>query len=249
MDTPHASPKMQILPKPARVVASPSIESARPHARKKLLLSQAQTTPARPSAPEAGSLAGTVEDATGARVPQCNVLLRDQTDAAVATASTNPQGVYRFASIPSGRYSLDYLARGFAMRTVQVQIAPRQQSRVDAALDLGQIRQTVEVAAPKPAAGMAPSAAQPVPNPNPISVGGRVEAARLLRNPQPVYPPELQQQGIEGTVRLRPGSRPRACRLTCMSSMTTKSIPAWRKLRWTPYANGAISHPSWMGSR
>lgn len=203
VDTPHASPKMQILPKPAPVVASPSIESARPHARKKLLLSQAQTTPARPSAPEAGSLAGTVEDATGARVPQCNVLLRDQTDAAVATASTNPQGVYRFASIPSGRYSLDYLARGFAMRTVQVQIAPRQQSRVDAALDLGQIRQTVEVAAPKPAAGMAPSAAQPVPNPNPISVGGRVEAARLLRNPQPVYPPELQQQGIEGTVRLR----------------------------------------------
>jgi protein TonB len=30
-----------------------------------------------------------------------------------------------------------------------------------------------------------------------------VENARLLRQRQPVYPPELLQQGVEGTVRIR----------------------------------------------
>jgi TonB family protein len=209
VDSSHAVPNTQILGKLPPVVVlpttvpTPTIEPARPRARKKVLLAQAQTAPARPSASDGGSLTGTVEDATGGRVPQCTVTVRDQTGATVATASTNPSGVYRFASIPSGPYSLDYSARGFALRTIQVQIAPGQQSRVDAALDLGQIRQTVEVAAPKPAAGVAPSAAQPAPNTNPIVVGGRVEAARLLKNTRPVYPPELQQQGIEGTVRLR----------------------------------------------
>ena len=30
-----------------------------------------------------------------------------------------------------------------------------------------------------------------------------MESAHLLRVPQPVYPPELQQQGVEATVRIR----------------------------------------------
>jgi protein TonB len=74
--------------------------------------------------------------------------------------------------------------------------------RIDAKLELGQISETITVTRPKPAPAPAPSPAQPVSQPGPISVGGRVENARLLRNPQPVYPAELQQQGVEGTVHI-----------------------------------------------
>jgi TonB family protein len=203
VDSSQAQPHFQILGKPVPVAEPPATEPVQPHAQKRLLIAQAQTTPARPAALDVGSLSGTVEDATGARVPQCNIALRDQTGAFFATASTTNAGIYRFASIPAGRYSVDYGARGFAMRTIPVQIAPGRSSRQDVELELGQISQTIELRAPKPAAGAAPSAAQPVPKPSPITVGGRVEAARVLRNPQPIYPPELQQQGIEGTVRLR----------------------------------------------
>jgi TonB family protein len=203
----HAQPYIQIVEKPLAVVTRPSAEPVQPLVRKRgqktILMAQAQTTPPRPATQEAGSLSGTVEDATGARVPQCNIGLRDQTGAFVATASTNEAGIYRFASIPAGRYSADYLARGFAMRTIPVQIASGRSSRQDIELELGQISQTIELTAPKLVAGAATSAAQPAPKPSPITVGGRVEAARLLSQARPVYPPELQQQRIEGTVRLR----------------------------------------------
>jgi BlaR1 peptidase M56 len=89
VESSHVEPKMPVLAEPAPVVAPPpTIEAIRPHARKQILLGQAQTTPARPSAPDAGSLTGTVEDATGARVPQCNVMIRDRSGAPVATASS-----------------------------------------------------------------------------------------------------------------------------------------------------------------
>jgi protein TonB len=36
-----------------------------------------------------------------------------------------------------------------------------------------------------------------------IKVGGNVQAAQLIRQPRPVYPPELQAAGVEGTVMLQ----------------------------------------------
>jgi TonB family protein len=209
VDTSQTQTHIQILNKFEPVAAPPAREPvqlrAQKRAPKKILLAQAQAAPARPTAQDTGSLSGTVEDATGARVPQCAITVRGENGATFATATTNEAGIYRFAAVPAGRYSADYGARGFAMRTVHVQVAPGRPSRQDVELELGQILETMELRAPKQVAGAAASAAQPAPkpNPNPITVGGRVEAARVLRNPQPIYPPELQQQGIEGTVRLR----------------------------------------------
>ena len=36
-----------------------------------------------------------------------------------------------------------------------------------------------------------------------IKVGGNVQQARLVRQPRPEYPAELQQAGVEGTVQLQ----------------------------------------------
>ena len=154
-----------------------------------------------PQRPVDAALSGTVEDADGARVPRCSITVRNQDGAAIATVSTNAVGAYRFGPLVPGRYTLEFRAPGFALRTIPVQVEQGKPSRIDATLDLGQITESVAVVAPKLAG--APSATQTAPKPGPIAVGGSVQAARLLRQPQPVYPPELRQQGIEGTVIVR----------------------------------------------
>jgi TonB family protein len=151
---------------------------------------------------DVGSLSGTVEDPSSARVPGCRVTLRNQSGADVGTAVCDAAGLYRFASIPPGHYSLEYLKPGFARRRMDVEIEAGKPMRIDARLELGEVNSTVTVTAPKPSSP-APAAVQPAPGPGPISVGGRVESAHLLRVPQAVYPPELQQQGVEATVRIR----------------------------------------------
>ncbi len=193
--------------KPAAVAsyATPAVQppAHKPRRAPKVLLALApqDQRPAASTQSAAASLSGTVEDANGARIPQCAITVRDQNGADIATESTNPAGIYRFASIPPGRYSLEFSARGFARRTITAVIEPGKPSRIDAALDLGQILETVEVVAPKLAG--ARSTAQEAPKPGPITVGGSVKAARLLKNVPPVYPPELRQQGIAGKVIIR----------------------------------------------
>jgi TonB family protein len=183
------------------------------HKRPRVLLAQnvenAETGPAMPdrsaadSTPQnGGSLSGTVEDPSGARVPGCRVTLRNQSGVDVGTAVCDAAGLYQLAAIPPGHYYLQFVARGFAARRMETEIEAGKPVRIDARLELGEVNSTVTVTAPKPSSP-APAAVQPAPGPGPISVGGRVESAHLLRVPQPVYPPELQQQGVEATVRIR----------------------------------------------
>ena len=65
---------------------------------------------------------------------------------------------------------------------------------------LGGILSSVPSAAPPPPP---PPKKEPPPKPSgPINVGGRVQAAKLIRNPQPVYPQIARQARISGTVEL-----------------------------------------------
>jgi TonB family protein len=186
-----------------------------PHKRAKVLLADlqnaqnAQTSPAMPDASatdstpqDVGSLSGTVEDPSGARVPGGRITLRNQSGADVGSAVCDAAGIYQLASIPSGHYYLQFVARGFASRRMEAEIEAGKPTRIDARLELGEVNSTMTVTAPKPSSP-ASAAVQPAPGSGPISVGGRVEIARLMAHPEPVYPPELQQQGVEATVRIR----------------------------------------------
>ena len=74
-------------------------------------------------------------------------------------------------------------------------------------LNLGQISETVKVRGAKPATGsLAPEpapVAPPARAPQRIPVGGNVQPAKLLSQVPPVYPADLKQQGITGTVMVR----------------------------------------------
>jgi TonB family protein len=145
-----------------------------------------------------GTLTGIVTDPTGARIPNCRVVARNLDSGNQEIVAANPAGEYRFAAIPSGRYQLEFASAGFALARKETTLVSGAVARLDAALEVGKLTESVVIRGPKPG-----SAAVPGPMVHAserIRVGGMVSAAKLVRQPKPVYPAELQQLGIEGTV-------------------------------------------------
>lgn len=147
-----------------------------------------------------GTITGVVQDPSGARIPNCRVTARNLDGSILELTRADAAGEYRFAGIPAGRYTLEFVTPGFAPRKAEVDLVTGAVARADANLEVGQVQETVKVSARR----LGPA---PVPEtkltPERIRVGGNVQPTRLLRQPRPVYPPELQQAGIEGVVRLR----------------------------------------------
>ncbi|MGA2271148.1 MAG: M56 family metallopeptidase [Bryobacteraceae bacterium] len=148
-----------------------------------------------------GSVVGVVEDPSSAQVPNCQVTAKNLDGPNQEVTRANAAGEYRFAALPPGHYALEFRSAGFAIFKAEVTVEAGKAARVDAALSIGQVSETVVVKGQKPAAATA--AAPTVGIPQRIRVGGNVQAAKLLRMAKPEYPAELQQLGIEGAVVMR----------------------------------------------
>lgn len=145
-----------------------------------------------------GTLTGVVTDPSGARIPNCRVIAKNLDSGNQETVTANPAGEYRFATIPSGRYQLEFASAGFAIARKETTLVSAAVARVDAALEVGKISESVVIRGPKPGSAAVPG---PIVHASErIRVGGMVSTAKLVRQPKPVYPPELQQLGVEGTV-------------------------------------------------
>ncbi|GGH06127.1 carboxypeptidase-like regulatory domain-containing protein [Silvibacterium dinghuense] len=62
----------------------------------------------------AGSLSGTVRDASGAVIPDAQVTLQNDTSGDVRSTVSNSAGYFTFAAVPSGGYTVIISAKGFA---------------------------------------------------------------------------------------------------------------------------------------
>ncbi len=60
-----------------------------------------------------GRISGTVTDSTGAIIPNANVVLTNTASKDVRTSTSNNSGLFNFAGLPSGDYSLSVTAKGF----------------------------------------------------------------------------------------------------------------------------------------
>ncbi|HEX3875940.1 MAG TPA: M56 family metallopeptidase [Bryobacteraceae bacterium] len=170
--------------------------------REEQAMAEAQLA-AVPATPATGNLAGTVEDATGARIPNCDIAVRSAGGDTVATATSGAAGAFRLPNLAPGTYSVEFSARGFARRTVVATITSGGNARIDALLEVGQIFETVEVTAAKSAAATASPDKQTAAASYPIQVGGHVRVSRLVQQSRPIYPADARDQGVEGTVILR----------------------------------------------
>ena len=95
---------------------------------------------------ETAEVLGRVRDPSGSAVPKANVTLINQDTGIQAKAATDDNGNYDFFNVRVGRYSVSVEHPGFSKFTtnnVAVNVNARQ--RVDVALQVGAITQTVEV--------------------------------------------------------------------------------------------------------
>lgn len=98
-----------------------------------------------------GSITGTVRDSSRAILPGATVLATSPSLVGVQTAVSDGQGTYRFPALTPGRYEITAQLQGFTTsKTPNVQLLLGQTLRVDFALDVATLTETVSVTAVSP---------------------------------------------------------------------------------------------------
>lgn len=93
-----------------------------------------------------GAINGTVSDASGAGVPVAKVTIRNTATNAVSRTETSSSGQFTIPGLPNGPYEVTVEAQGFKkFVAANLDLRAAEVLRVDAALEVGAIRQTVEV--------------------------------------------------------------------------------------------------------
>jgi hypothetical protein len=98
-----------------------------------------------------GSISGVVSDSSGAAVTGATVTLTNSSTGEKRTEPSGADGHYTFVNLFQGQYRVDVEKAGFkhfAHPTVVVQV--QQDTRVDAALTVGQVSETIEVTSETP---------------------------------------------------------------------------------------------------
>ena len=99
---------------------------------------------------QGGAVEGTVRDQSGAGVPGATVEAREARGL-VLSATTDAAGLYRFPSLPAGTWEILVQLQGFApVRRPDVRLALGQLLRVDVALSLSGVQETVTVTEASP---------------------------------------------------------------------------------------------------
>ncbi|HKV47119.1 MAG TPA: carboxypeptidase-like regulatory domain-containing protein [Candidatus Acidoferrales bacterium] len=104
----------------------------------------------RPSGPETVSgVSGRVTDQSGAVIAGATVALRDASGGTRQIA-TEADGSFRLTGIPSGHYDLTVTSPGFKSNQQSIDLKPSELAMVQPVLAVGEVTQTVEVAASAP---------------------------------------------------------------------------------------------------
>jgi hypothetical protein len=93
-----------------------------------------------------GAITGGVTDPSGAPVAGATVTVTDTERGTSLATRTNTEGLYTFPQLPIGRYQLRVEANGFETSVASnVGLALNQTARIDFAMTLGQVTQTLQV--------------------------------------------------------------------------------------------------------
>ena len=90
-------------------------------------------------------VSGVVTDASGAAIAQASVSLNGGSDKAAREVATGPDGRFRIADVPAGKYELRVSARGFNTRVEPVELKAQVVAKLDSVLQVGAETQTVTV--------------------------------------------------------------------------------------------------------
>src|SRR6058998_2193742 len=92
------------------------------------------------------TLGGTVSDASGALIPGVSITATNTGTGVVTTVLSNEAGAYQFANLQTGTYTVTAELSGFQTQAQNgVALGVSQQVRLNFALKVGAVAQTVEV--------------------------------------------------------------------------------------------------------
>src|SRR4051812_48622950 len=96
---------------------------------------------------ETGSITGQVTDPSGGAVPGARVTVKNGATGASFVVATDPAGFYSDPRVAPGMYTISVTAPGFAtlLRQPDVEVRVNDRLRIDLALQVGEVSQTVAV--------------------------------------------------------------------------------------------------------
>lgn len=98
-----------------------------------------------------GSFSGNVTDVTGAAIPNAAVRVRNLETGAARNQATDAQGRYQIEGLPVGRYEISVEKTGFRAETqTGISLAVGQRQPIDFVMEVGDVKQSVEVEATPP---------------------------------------------------------------------------------------------------
>ena len=146
---------------------------------------------------EGVTLSGSVQDASGARVPGATVLIADPFLGNTEATTAGEDGTFRLGGLlQSATYEIEVQARGFATGKQTVDLTTDR--RIDITLEVGRVEEVIVIAGTRQSHG----SSQPTTPRRRIQVGGKVEPAKLVQHIRPIYPADAEREGVEGPVLL-----------------------------------------------
>src|SRR5580693_3407083 len=98
-----------------------------------------------------GSISGTVTDASGAAVTGANVSLTNTSTSEKRTETSGDNGHFTFVNLFPGQYRIDVEKQGFKhFGRTGISVEVQQDTRIDVALPIGEVSETVEVTSEVP---------------------------------------------------------------------------------------------------
>ena len=94
-----------------------------------------------------GSIVGTINDQSGAVIPNVTVTITDKATSANRTLSSNADGIYSAPALPAGDYEVRAEANGFKTLVREAQVAAGNTITVDMSMALGVATDVVTVEA------------------------------------------------------------------------------------------------------
>lgn len=151
-----------------------------------------------PAQNAAGRFSGTILDPSAAVVPNATVIMTESKTSKSAMTTTDAQGKFSFASLPSGVYDLRAIKRGFEDFKARETLGIGQDKTQDITLNVAAVAYEEDVVAKGTAKEIPPS--EPGGKTTRVRVGGDVQAGKLISKVQPQYPEAAKAAGSQGTV-------------------------------------------------
>src|SRR3984885_13854282 len=138
-----------ILFNPARKNTQRGMATSRKFAWKLLWVSLLMLAPAALAQFTAG-VQGSVQDSTGASISNATITLTNVDDQVTRTTTSDAGGVFRFASLGPGNYTVSASASGFSTTKTQIELSAGENRNVPLTLTVGQVATNVTVTTQSP---------------------------------------------------------------------------------------------------